>query len=228
MNYPRPLTQIHQIELTSRCNLACKYCINATMTRPRQDMSDDTYARALTWVDYFCKHGTQGELNLAGVGESFLHPGFADMVAAARRVVGAGRRILLATNGLSVTKDIVDTIKPYRPAIWVSLHRPERASQGLKLLQEAGLLAGISTDPATNPNDWGGQVDYAPGKLPEGRKTMACPWLRGGWGFVTSDGRILECCLDGSGDSCVGHVNEEPSSVMLRPWRLCASCYQEP
>lgn len=223
--YPRPLTQIHQIELTSRCNLACPYCIHRTMLRLHKDLDWATFERALEWVRYFCRCGTQGELNLAGVGESFMHPRFAEMVALARQAVGPGRRLILATNGVAVTPQVVEEIKPHNPRIWVSLHRQDRAAAGLRLLRDAGLLDGISTDPSTQPNDWAGQVDWPIGANPP---KMLCPWLREGWGFVDSSGKILHCCLDGTGESTVGRVEDAPSPLHLQPWRLCARCYQIP
>jgi len=225
MTYPRPITQIHQLELTSRCNLACRYCIQTTMRRLHKDMDWPTFERSLDWVKFFCDKGTQSELNLAGVGESFLHPRFAEMVAAARAVVGSSRRLILATNGIAVTERVVREIAPYNPRFYVSLHRPDRAAPGLVILREAGLLDGISTDPATNANDWAGQVDWAPGRR---GKQMPCPWLRAGWAYVASNGAILTCCIDGTAESAIGHVNDPPAELQMQPWRLCEPCYQEP
>lgn len=41
------LTAIHQIEITSRCNLRCRYCVHPHMGRVKEDMEPATFAKAL-------------------------------------------------------------------------------------------------------------------------------------------------------------------------------------
>src|SRR4051794_37395618 len=76
--YPRPITAIHQVEITSRCNLTCHYCPSRWLDRPReigadgfpkgfgrakQDMTLETFEKALGWATHFERNGgTQGEL----------------------------------------------------------------------------------------------------------------------------------------------------------------------
>ena len=67
-----PIRAIHQIEMTSRCNLRCRYCAHPTMARVKADMDDATFAKALLWARQLPSH----ELNLAGIGESTMHPEF--------------------------------------------------------------------------------------------------------------------------------------------------------
>ncbi len=219
------IQSIHQVELSSICNLRCSYCVHGqgAMKRAQVHMADSTWRSTLAWVEFFVRRGTQGPLNLAGIGESTLHPHFADMVAEARAVLGPDRDIVFATNGVALTPAIIDAIKPFRPKIWVSPHQPARAAHAIQALKEAGLLIGISMDGALNPNDWAGQVDWI---KPSYR--FPCPWFHQGLGFVSATGAILTCCLDASGVSALEDVAAVPRpNVQLQPYGLCATCYQD-
>ncbi|MFA6118169.1 MAG: radical SAM protein [Sphingomonas sp.] len=217
---------IQQIEISSRCNLRCSYCVHGNdkaMTRVKLDMGEGTWRAALRWVEHFVRQGTQGELNLAGVGESTLHPRFPGMIAEARAVVGPYRDIIFATNGILVTPALIEAIKPFQPKVWVSTHQPARAAHAIQGLKDAGLIAGISMDGALNPNDWAGQVDWI---KPSYR--FPCPWLTSGHGFVAASGAILTCCLDVTAGSALEDVSALPrSDVKTQPWHLCKSCYQD-
>lgn len=215
------IQEIHQIELTSRCNLRCSYCINSKMERPRQDMSEETLESALRWLRFFVKQGTQNDVNLAGTGESMMHPRFIEFVSRVRDAA-PGSRLLLATNGTWVTEDRAKQLAALRVGVWVSLHEPALAAEAVRLLKRYGALEGVSMDPAVNPNDWAGQV-----KWHKADYRIPCTWQRRGMAFVASDGRLLTCCLDGRGASSLGRVCEEPRVLETKPWALCASCYQQ-
>ena len=219
--YPRLVTSIHQIEITSRCNLACVYCPSPHLQRPKIDMDFKTYLRALEWVETCVKKGTQTELNLAGIGESTMHPDFIDYVRLARETVGPYIRLVLATNGLLITEEMVKKLQPYDLRVWVSVHRPEKCGRAIGLLREYGLFEAISTDPATSSIAWAGQVDW---KVTAPRSP--CPWLTYGWVMVMADGRLTTCCLDASGVGVVGHIDDEISEVYIKPYKLCDTCEQ--
>ena len=250
------MTAVHQIEITSRCNLACVYCLSPQIMkataayahqaeawtnlsglaghligtppepppRPAMDMSRAVYVRALELVTSYVKAGTQVELNLAGIGESTLHPAFIDYLRLAREAVGEYTRIIFATNGLIASDDFVRAMVPYRPEVWVSLHRPEKAARALDTYKKYHLARGVSTDPATFPNDWAGQIDWPVAQV---ARTIPCQWLREGKVFVLADGRIATCCLDARASGIRGHVNDPIGSTRTQPYALCATCYQE-
>src|SRR3990167_5460338 len=128
--------------MTSRCNLACKYCVHPKMARPKIDMDDRTYALALLWA----RRMPGPELNLAGIGESTMHPEFVRNVFLAREAVGENVPLILATNGLLMTREMAMAIAPTRIRVWVSLHRPEKAGPAIEALKAAGIIAGVSAD----------------------------------------------------------------------------------
>jgi len=223
VRYPRSITTMHQIEMTSICNLRCSYCTWPTMPRPKVHMSRETFLKALDWVSHFRQKGTQGELNLAGIGESTIHPDFVGFLALARKALGWNHRIVLATNGLAMTDELANAIRPYNPRIWVSLHRPEKAGPAIEILKRHNLIEGVSTDPAQASIDWAGQVDYH-----VSAKTGRCDWLAEGWVMAMADGRVTTCCLDATGAGVVGTVESDPEEIRIQPYSLCDGCHLTP
>jgi hypothetical protein len=214
-----PIQQIHQIEITSRCNLRCKYCVHPTMARAKEDMPWEIFRQAISIAE-FCKHnGTQGQLNLAGIGESTMHPEFIPFLAYARERLGKQQEIVLATNGLLVNDAMAEAMEPYRPKVFVSAHRPEKAGPAIEALKRVGLLEGVSVDPTMAAVDWAGQVKWHVSAV-----RSVCPWLSHAWGMVLSDGRITRCCFDSTGVGVIGHVSDGVQPYTA-PYSLCASCH---
>jgi MoaA/NifB/PqqE/SkfB family radical SAM enzyme/pimeloyl-ACP methyl ester carboxylesterase len=77
------------IEITTRCNLACRYCARAFAPPQAQEMAADDFARILE------KLPAAYRITLVGLGEPLLHPQVATLVALAK---AAGRRVGLVTN----------------------------------------------------------------------------------------------------------------------------------
>jgi hypothetical protein len=228
--YPRPLTSIHQIEITSRCNLRCVYCPSRHLDKPiseggsgraKVDITAEHYARALEWAIHFDTLGTQGELALTGIGEALMHPLFVQFVRDARQALPTNP-ITFSTNGLLLNDALCEQLAPYSPRIYVSTHRPEKAGPAINAARRWGLLADTNTSFATEAFDWAGQVDWEVSIPPA---SVACEYLRSGWGVVLSDGRITTCCLDATGNGQIGHIDDEPGTVSTRPWSLCEPCH---
>lgn len=218
-----PIRHLHQIEITSRCNLRCKYCVHPHMVRPKQDMSEAHYMRALAWAKIYMDQGGPRELNLAGIGESTMHPDFVRWLFLARETLGPDVNLVLATNGLLVTEEMAREIAPARPTVYVSLHRPERAGPAVAALERAGVLAGVSNDPSVSATDWAGQVKFAGRMVRVGRP---CPWVTGGWVFVLADGRLTKCCFDGTGVGVIGTIEDDLTELQTAPYSLCTTCDQ--
>jgi len=217
------IKEIHQIEITSNCNLRCQYCCHRKMPRPKVDMTREHFELALTWAKYFQDRGTQGELNLAGIGESTLHPQFVEYLFRAREVLGPKQVLLFATNGLLVDEALVRAIAPANPRVYVSMHRPEKAGPAVHLLRNAGLLYGISQDPALQSTDWAGQVKWDV-TVQRGRP---CQWVRGGKAFVFADGRLSRCAFDASGVGVFGALTDDLTKLATSPYVLCRTCDQD-
>jgi len=193
------------------------------MPRAKIDMSHETYLACLRWAGHFVQKGTQHELNLCGIGESTLHPRFAEYVALARGAVGEACDVVFATNGLEVTEELARALAPARPKIGISLHRPEVAGPAIEILKRYGLATWIGSDAATAAVDWAGQV-----KWHVSAPAHHCPWVVHGRAFVLADGRMSACCFDadGSGVFCPDVRAFDPEQHRTRPYRLCPACHQ--
>lgn len=217
--FPRPLTRIHQIEPSSRCNLRCRYCPHPKMQRPKDDMEMSVFERTMEWVEYFVAQpdSNQTELSLTGLGEPLLHPNFVDMVKLVRQVFNG--KLLFSTNGLLLTKELCEAIAPYNVDVYVSAHRPEKATPGAINARNAGMSVIFNMGFVNQALDWAGQVDWevtAP--------ATPCKYLGEGWGTVLQDGAMTTCCMDAEGDGIVGHVNDELGSLAVKPYKLCEPC----
>lgn len=214
---------IHQIELTSRCNLRCVYCPSPNLPRPKMDMTEDTWRRTLNWVQYFhAANGGTRELNLCGIGESTLHPELVRYTFEARAVVGPDCFLNFTTNGLLITDELARALAPSGVKIGVSLHRPEKAGPAIEVLKRHGLLFGISADPSAAAINWAGQVDWHVSAM-----HRECMWVKGGLLFVMADGRVSRCCLDASGVGVIGSVHEDVAQFETSPYVLCRTCDQD-
>ena len=224
LDLPRPVTALHQLELESRCNLRCVYCPSPNLGRPKQSMERATFLRALEWVKHFVREGTQRELNLAGIGESTLHPEFFDFIALAREAAGPHTFVNFTTNGLLFTEELAKHCQAHGVSVFVSLHRPEKAGPAVNLARKYGVLAGVSNDPALAAINWAGQVDWEVTATPGVR---GCPWIRQGRAMAMADGRVTTCCYDATGAGVIGHVNDPIGSLKTKPYSLCRTCEQE-
>ena len=217
------VTKLHQIEITSNCNLKCRYCLHPKgLNREKQDMDREVYLECLRQVSISVAYHGQQELNLCGVGESTMHPDFVEYVALAREAVGESVALVLATNGILFNEEMARAIAPYKPRVAVSTHRPEVAGPAVELCRKYGMYLGASDDAATAAIDWAGQVEWhvsAP--------ISSCMWLYDGRVMVASDGDIYTCCLDGTGDGIIGNImRDKVTDLEVKPYSLCDSCNQ--
>ncbi len=175
--WQRPVLQVHQIEITSECNLRCQYCPHPKMVRPKEHMTSDVWYQALDWVRYFVDKGTQGEVSLTGMGEGTLHPKMPEMLRQLRGVLGhvAHRPIVFSTNGIKPpSEELLDAIKETGALVYLSAHRPERVGRTLQVYRQAGVLPEVHANFIDNGFDWAGQVNW-PVTI---TKEIECQFLR--------------------------------------------------
>ncbi len=226
--YPRPVRDVHQIELSTRCNLKCKYCPHfPELPRKKEDMSEDTFAATLDLIRFYVRQGTQTELSLTGIGEAMLHPRFVEYATRAREVVGPQRQLVITTNGILLTEQMAAAIAPLHPLVFISLHRPEKAGLAIEIAKRHGIFAGSNNSFATSSFDWAGSMKD---KWFVSAPRIPCEYLRSGWAVVLVDGRVATCCLDVDGSSTVGTVWDKPETLMLQPWKSekgsgCETCH---
>jgi hypothetical protein len=210
--------EIHEIELTSKCSLACVYCPHPTLQRPKDHMPWEIFERTLEHVAYLCKAGTQGEVSLTGLGEAILYPRFVEAVWRVRKTIG-DRTMILSTNGVDMTPMIARELAKADVGVYVSLHRPEVAAPAMQMLKEAGCAMGTNVAFVDSALDWAGQVDWhvsAP--------RADCGYLNRAWAVVRQNGNIDACCMDAHDLYPVCTVWDELGALTTRPTKLCGSC----
>lgn len=211
------LTRIHQIEITSRCNLACKYCPHPTLKRDKVDISSNDFYSAMRWVEYFNSKGTQSELALTGMGEALLHPDFMAMLEYARDCYDGF--LHFSTNGILFTEEIAKLSADLGVKVFISAHRPELAGPAVALARKHNVLAGVNTSFIDSALDFAGTV-----KWENSAPQQYCMYQKDGWGMVLSDGRINTCCWEPEGINTIGHVNDEIGSVEMKVMPGCRDC----
>lgn len=198
-------------------------------------MTREVFERSLEWARTLngawatAGNHQMAELSLTGVGEALLHPEFETFLRLAREALPTAP-LVFSTNGILLTDELAERIAPYKPQVYVSLHRPERAAFAINAARKYGILAGHNPSPATSAFDWAGQVDW-----PVSAPPSVCEFLKSGWAVVLADGRISTCCLDASAKGVIGHVNE-PIETLARPsngrgmapFSLCSACHMTP
>ena len=187
------------------------------------DMSEDMFRRVVEVSKKLQeRNGREEQINLAGIGESTMHPELPKFMAIVRREM-PWLQICFATNGLTMTEELAKEIKQYRPIIWVSLHRPEIAAKAVNLLKREGMFAGASVDPSMSSVNWAGQVDW-PVTAPPG----PCAWTQLGQVIVLADGRATRCPFDGEAIGVVADTPEGLLDAEHGAFSLCKSCHMTP
>ncbi len=92
-----------EVELTSHCNLACKFCPQTRLTRPKGDLEYDEFERLLDRVGDFVFL-----LNFSGFGEPTLHPRLFDFIRLAKS--RGIPRVEIETNGTRINEAFLQEI----------------------------------------------------------------------------------------------------------------------
>lgn len=136
--------------LTTRCNLACRYCYNGQPSKT-EDMPEAVMQRALSLAAF---GGEPFHLQLTG-GEPALAPRLIERAAELARNAGC-RSIGIQTNAICLTPDLLNLFKRYAVQVGVSLDGPPAVHEqqrgmaaqtlrGLKQLEEAGIPFRVTT-----------------------------------------------------------------------------------
>lgn len=216
------IREIHEIELSSVCSLACKYCPHPKLEREKAHMDFSVFQRTLIHLDYYITKGTQTEVSVTGIGEAIMHPYFIKAMHLLRDVVG-NLPIVMSTNGVTVTDEIVECLRYLQIITYVSTHRPEKAGIAYNKMRLAGVNVGLNTAFVDDSLDWAGQV-----KWHRTAKVRECDYLGLGWAVVRQDGRVNACCMDAHSKYPIATVWDEPGTWMARPIGLCETCHLTP
>lgn len=114
------------LELTSRCNMSCRFCPSPVLERPRQDMPRELVEKALKEIA-----GTGIPLTFHVMGEPLLNRHFLDY---ARLCDGYDIPYWLVTNGALFNKDTLDALFGLKKLLnlEISFHTPDPESFRLR------------------------------------------------------------------------------------------------
>lgn len=223
------LMTINTIELSSECNLACRYCINGLMgnhDREQGIMTDEVFDRALYWVKELVDQGTQREVNLNGNGESTLDPKLPERAARLIDLIGP-QMVSFCTNGVSMTPQLAKDLKSAGlRRIDLSIHNAYYTRRAADIFMAHDIFGCVNTGAVLAPHNWAGQ-------LPEENsvrfvKPIQCDPLIEGRGYVQSEGTLSPCCYDYRGLGTFGTVfDEDLLSKEIKPYALCHRCHQQ-
>lgn len=219
------IKHIHQIEITSRCNRKCEWCIHKDMTRPKVDMTEENFKKSLSIVRHLYDKGGQTELWLHGLGESLLHPKFLEFSQMARETLPY-TLIRISTNGILMTDEIARRMRELKVSCHISMYAAKEVVIGAAMAHKHGILEYLGNNPVQAPTDWAGQCDWP---VPLKLKTQSCQWLNEGWAMIWSTGEIVSCCVDGFGKGIIGHIDniewpKEIDDLEIKPYELCKKC----
>lgn len=226
----KTLQTITTIELSSICNLSCKYCISRLMqTDPARKtgiMRENVFRRSLHWLNELVRLGTQQEVNLNGNGESLLDPNLVKRVRATKDIVGENVTVMFCTNGVMMTKKIAHALKDAGiDRIDVSIHHPYHARRCAHLLQSMGMQGVINHGPTTSSHNWAGQLE--PEHSVQMFYSMPCHPIIEGRGYINSEGDLSPCCYDYRNLGRFGSVfDDDLLNRSVAPFELCLKCHQ--
>lgn len=219
------------VELTTRCNLACSYCdVNRDLGRPAMDMELGLLERLL--------RETPGLTTLLPFqwGEPLLHPGIDDAVALGAR---AGLSVYLTTNGTLLDGPrFLALSRAGLTRLTVSLdgsaesHRARRGqlqetvvarladaraiqrSRGLPTALDVSMVADSTVAHEIDAfrrrlAPLCDRVQVLP-RMQSGARTRRCREPSRGLMVVLADGRLTSCCADVRGELQLGHVQAGP------------------
>lgn len=225
------------VELTSRCNVACSYCdVNRELGRPAADLPLERLAELLEQTP-----GLQTLLPFQW-GEPLLYPALDEALALARR---HGLRSYLTTNGTLLDGDRFEALsRAGLTRLTVSLDGTpashaarrgyaqapivERLAQAHAARERLGLATGLDVSMVVDESagdaaerqalrdavaPWCDRVQFLP-KLVAGRRETACREPSRGLMVVLSDGTITTCCADVRGELALGRLGEAAPPVL--------------
>ena len=223
------LKTITTIELSSLCNLSCRYCINRLLVEyPLREpgiMTDEIFNASLNILRELCEAGTQKEINLNGNGESTLDDKLIERIKKTKKIVG-NRIVSFCTNGINMTNDLAKALRDSGlDIISLSPHSPFHARKAAHILTSNGVSPHINFGAICASHNWAGQLE--PENSINCMLKNDCLPLSEGRGYISSEGFISPCCYDYKLLGNFGHVSTvDILDIDIEPYILCKTCHQ--
>jgi hypothetical protein len=226
------INTITTIELSSQCNLACKYCVNRLLrsqaARIPMIMSDQVFEQSLLLLDQLKMRGTQRELNLNGNGEPLMDHGFLNRLVKVREVMGPAAEVQFSTNGLLMTDELARGLKAAGISIvHLSVHSPYHTRRAGHMLLSAGVQVNVNFYTIIASHNWAGQLEPQH-SIPEDRlPKIPCQPLDEGRAYIQAEGDVVPCCYDYRNLGRIGSVfDADILDREVNKFSLCETCHQ--
>lgn len=127
------MPEIKGLELTNYCNLSCPNCPTPTCKRAKGYMGENVFNECFQYIPPCLTE----PFSLHGLGEPLLHPNFWNILG---RVVEIGVPVLISTNGLLLTDELMDNMlktmnKVKGSVIYISFHSFKSVQNWAKCVQ---------------------------------------------------------------------------------------------
>lgn len=206
--------KVYQVELTNRCNATCSYCPHQQMTRPKGDMSSDTFLRVV--ANFPNKY-----MALHHFGEPMLHPHLMEAIRIAHRYEW---KVEFSTNGgtFKNLQEVMDA-EPYRMRIAYDFFAPDLFLRSALAYNKGTIITAHSVDGklpgCSKPfNNFAGAVEG------ETHVKGECYFKKYGFVCVLWDGRVVPCCQDYNGENIIGDVRQPDSIAHKENYSMCETC----
>lgn len=237
------------VELTSRCNVACSYCdVNRELGRPAVDLDLAVLERLLDGAPHV------HTMLPFQWGEPLLHPDLDRAVAMARdrrvetwlttngTLLDGARLERLARAGLTRLTVSLDGDAADHKARRGYAQAPilERLADARRARDRLGLAVGLDASMVVDDQvahhrealrrqvaPLVDRVQFIP-RMIDGARRTACREPSRGLMVVLSDGRVTTCCADVRGDLALGHVDQDDAATLYRSdaWRSLRAAHR--
>lgn len=212
---------VRNVEVSSVCNMACKYCLSAHISKHREPglMTLGTFREVVAVIASLSAKYHQHLVWLHGTGEPLLNKNLVEMITYLKNK--ASINIAISTNGLLIDNQMVTDLKDAGiNRIDVSGHDEDIAQKAHGIIKQQGIPSVLSYGFRKGPFDWAGQLDLEGANI----RIPSCPWIGSQECFVLHDGRIVSCCFDVFGLNILGHITGDLSQVQIKEFELCHNC----
>lgn len=225
------LQTIAALELSNICTLSCKYCVNRfiidTPSRYQGIMQDDVFDAACSVIKQTVKNGTQKEVWMNGIGESFLDKQLFKRIAIIRSIIGKDRFLGMSTNATLISKNNIDAICDCGLSqLDISLHSPEAVRKALPLLKNKKIKVLLTKGAVEPSHNWCGQLEPENEIELNDKIKSDCPLVVEGRGYVSVEGIITPCCFDYRNLGAYGTVfASDIFDKEIKHFELCKTCH---
>lgn len=228
------MQNIYQIELTNYCNLKCSYCPMTVSKRPKGYMEESVFLKTLEHIS----KTKQKIVILHNFGEPLLHPQLEHFVALAeKRGFIAG----FSTNGHLLTESkFINLIRMGLRWMCVSIHDKKAAGifiqmQSIAKKEGCILFARNIVDNSFHLGDGiitinSEKHDFAgtaPDKIYHDRPLnghLNCDFIPKNYFVILYNGTITACCMDESGVTKRGNLDDMEKIKHENKYKLCSNC----